>query len=55
MPPSAVISAKAQPMRTLTLAMAVMCYLATLALGGSHAHRSGRFAMGVRHGLGSDR
>jgi cell division transport system permease protein len=33
MPPSAVISAKAQPMRTLTLAMAVMCYLATLALG----------------------
>jgi cell division transport system permease protein len=33
MPPSAIISAKAQPMRTLTLAMAVMCYLATLALG----------------------
>ena len=33
MQPSAIISAKAQPMRTLTLAMAVMCYLATLALG----------------------
>ena len=30
---TAIIPSKAQPMRTLTLAMAVMCYLATLALG----------------------
>ena len=29
----AIIPVDAQPMRTLTLAMAVMCYLATLALG----------------------
>jgi cell division transport system permease protein len=33
MPPSAIIPARAQPMRNLTLAMTVMCYLATLALG----------------------
>jgi cell division transport system permease protein len=30
---SAIIPPKAQPMRTLTIAMAVMCYLATLSLG----------------------
>ena len=34
MPASSIIPVDAQPMRTLTLAMAVMCYLATLALGG---------------------
>lgn len=34
MPVSSIIPVDAQPMRTLTLAMAVMCYLATLALGG---------------------
>lgn len=33
MTPAAIIPSRAQPMRTLTLAMAVMCYLATLALG----------------------
>ena len=33
MTPAAIIPSKAQPMRNLTLAMAVMCYLATLALG----------------------
>src|SRR5215207_2153524 len=31
---SSILPVDAQPMRTLTLAMAVMCYLATLALGG---------------------
>lgn len=34
MPPNPIIPVGAQPMRTLTLSMAVMCYLATLALGG---------------------
>jgi cell division transport system permease protein len=33
MPPVSIIPVGAQPMRTLTLSMAVMCYLATLALG----------------------
>jgi cell division transport system permease protein len=33
MPPASIIPIGAQPMRTLTLSMAVMCYLATLALG----------------------
>src|SRR5688572_21539500 len=33
MPSVSIIPVGAQPMRTLTLSMAVMCYLATLALG----------------------
>jgi cell division transport system permease protein len=33
MPAASIIPVGAQPMRTLTLSMAVMCYLATLALG----------------------